>query len=126
MILDASAVLAILLREEGSEALADRILDAETVGIGAPTLTEAAMVLIARLGPSAVGLLDRFLQEFQVEEIPFGSDHWRAAADAYIHFGKGRNPAGLNFGDCMSYAVAKLSGLPLLYVGNDFSRTDLA
>jgi len=65
------------------------------------------------------------LQEAQVAVVPFGEDHWRAAVDAYIRFGKGRHAAALNFGDCLTYATARLSGLPLLAAGRDFSKTDL-
>jgi len=57
--------------------------------------------------------------------IPFGTDHWTAAHDAFLRFGKGRHPARLNLGDCMTYATAKLAGEPLLCLGNDFAQTDL-
>ncbi len=60
-----------------------------------------------------------------IEEIPFGSVHWREAVDAFRRFGRGRHPAGLNFGDCLTYAVASLSGEPLLFVGDSFAKTDL-
>ena len=66
-----------------------------------------------------------FIAEFRVVSIPFGADHWREAVAAYSRFGRGRSPAALNFGDCLSYAVARLSGEPLLCVGDDFTRTDL-
>ncbi len=65
------------------------------------------------------------LDELGIQEIPFGELHWREAVDAYRRFGKGRHPAALNFGDCMTYAVASLTGEPLLFVGNDFGHTDL-
>jgi ribonuclease VapC len=58
--------------------------------------------------------------------IPFSEEHWRAAVDPYTRFGKGRHAAGLNFGDCLTYAVARLAGQPLLFVGDDFSKTDLS
>jgi len=80
----------------------------------------------ARLGPSARGLLERFLDEVGMQEIPFGELHWREAVDAYRRFGKGRPPASLNFGDCMTYAVAALAGEPLLFRGDDFSQTDVS
>jgi ribonuclease VapC len=72
-----------------------------------------------------VDLLARFLQEAGLTVIPFGEEHWRAAVEAYAKFGKGRHPAGLNFGDCLTYAVARLAGQRLLFVGTDFSKTDL-
>ena len=65
------------------------------------------------------------LDELAIEEISFGSVHWREAVEAYRTFGKGQDPAGLNFGDCLTYAVARLSGEPLLFVGDDFLKTDL-
>ena len=65
------------------------------------------------------------LDELAIEEISFGSVHWREAVEAYREFGKRQDPAGLNFGDCLTYAVARLSGEPLLFVGKGFSKTDL-
>ena len=126
MIVDTSAILAIIFREPGYETLIERLLTAKQAGIGTPTLTEAALVLTGRLTTDPRMTLKRFLQEFAIAEVPFGPEHWRAAADAYERYGKGRHPARLNFGDCMSYAVAHIARQPLLYAGNDFARTDLA
>jgi len=70
-------------------------------------------------------LLGRILQEYAVNVVPFSQEHWAEATDAFMRYGKGRHPAALNFGDCMTYAVAKLSGQSLLAVGDDFPRTDL-
>jgi ribonuclease VapC len=125
MILDASAILAVVFREAGCEALIDKLLATPRKAVGAPTLAEAALVLTARLGPAAAGIIERFVQEFELVVLPFGEPHWRATAEAYFRFGKGRHPAALNFGDCLAYAVARLADRPLLFVGNDFSRTDL-
>lgn len=125
MILDSSAVIAVLLAEPNHETLADRLAEASQVGIGAPTLTECGIVLSARLGALGKTLLGRFVQEAALTVIPFGPDHWVAAVGAYLRFGKGRHPAALNFGDCMSYATAQLADAPLLCVGEDFTRTDL-
>jgi ribonuclease VapC len=125
MILDSSALLAIVFKEPGFEAILDRIAAAPGVAAGTPTLAETGVVLHARLGGNAAGLLERMLDELDVQELPFGELHWREAADAYRRFGKGRHLAALNFGDCMTYAVASLSGEPLLFVGDDFSQTDL-
>ena len=124
MILDTSAVLAILLREPEARRFAVLVSEAQEVGIAGPTLVEAGIVLGARLGFRSA-LLHRFLQEGQISVLPFGEPHWHAAVSAYETFGKGRHPAGLNFGDCFSYAVAKLTQQPLLCKGNDFSQTDL-
>lgn len=125
MIVDSSALLAIVFREPGHEDLLSRIRDAEIVAAGAPTLTETGIVLEARLGDRAPGLLERLLDELAVQEVGFGSVHWREALEAFRRFGKGRHAAALNFGDCMTYAVARLTGEPLLCVGDDFPQTDL-
>ena len=125
MILDSSAVVAVLLAEPEHEAIVDRLIQDQQPAIGAPTLTECGIVLGARLGTLGKTLLARFVQETPLAVIPFGPDHWIAAIDAFLRFGKGRHPAALNFGDCMAYATAQLANVPLLCVGNDFVRTDL-
>jgi len=124
MIVDASALVAIVLREPGWEALVDA-LAASPSGAGAPTLAEAGLVLTAKLGPRGRSLLARLVQEARIAVVPFTDEHWPIAIQAYARFGKGRHPAGLNFGDCLTYAVASLAGQPLLYVGEDSARTDL-
>jgi ribonuclease VapC len=125
VIVDSSAIIAILLKEPGYERLRDGLAGAEQASIGAPTVVESSMVLCARLGRAGKTLLARFLEEAEIEVLEFTADHWTVAADAFIHYGKGRHPAGLNFGDCMTYAVAKLAGEPLLCLGDDFPATDL-
>lgn len=97
---------------------------ADVVGVGAPTLVETAAVLGARI-PEARHLLDDFLRRVEAQVVPFGVDHWEVARGAYERFGKGRHPAGLNLGDCFSYATARVAGRPLLCVGDDFPLTDL-
>lgn len=126
MTVDSSALLAIVFREPGHDWLIERMAAADAVLAGAPTLAETAIVLRARLGSQADGLVERLLDEFDVQEVPFGELHWREAVDAYRRFGKGQHAAALNFGDCMSYATAKLAGEPLLFVGKDFTRTDIS
>jgi ribonuclease VapC len=125
MIVDSSAVLAILFREEGFEAYLDQLLTDPAPAMGAPTLAEIGIVLTARLGEDASGLLERFVDELGIQEIPFGELHWREAVSAYRRFGQGRHEASLSFGDCLTYAVAALAGEPLLHAGDDFVRTDL-
>lgn len=125
MIVDSSAILAIVFQEVGFEALLDSLENAPGAAAGTPTLAETGIVLQARLGDGAHGLLERMVDELGIQEVTFGEIHWREAMDAYRRFGKGRHPAALNFGDCMAYAVAKLSGEPLLFTGNDFGLTDL-
>ena len=125
MVLDSSAIVSIVLRQPGHDRLVTGISQAEFVAVGAPTLAEAAIVLTNRLGRNAVILLAEFLREAAIEVIPFGRDHYEIAVDAYARFGKGRHPAALNFGDCLTYSVARISGMPLLFTGDDFSKTDL-
>jgi ribonuclease VapC len=126
MVLDSSAIVAIELQEPGFESLVDRIRDADAVLIGLPTMFETAMVLTGRRVRDARPWLRGFLQSVDAEAVPFTEAHLNAAMEAFLRFGKGRHPAALNFGDCMSYAVAKVANMPLLYVGNDFPQTDIA
>jgi ribonuclease VapC len=126
MVLDSSAIVAIHLREPGHERLIERIDAAEVVVVGVPTLLETVMVLTARLGQDARPMLAAFLRRLEAEVIPFNEEHLDAAAGAFMRFGRGRHPAALNFGDCMSYAVASVAGMPLLFTGEDFGRTDIA
>jgi ribonuclease VapC len=125
VIVDSSAIVAILLKEPGYERLRDRLAAADQVRTGAPTVVASSLVLVARLGHAGKTLLARFLQEAEIEVVEFAVDHWTIAADAYVAYGKGRHRAGLNFGDCMTYAVAKLAEEPLLCLGDDFPATDL-
>jgi ribonuclease VapC len=125
MIVDTSAAVAIILREPHFEELADRLLDEVEVGMGTPSLAECGIVLASRPHPDWRTLIDEFKARFELEDIPFSSDHWVIAVEAYEKFGKGRHPARLNFGDCLSYAVARVENRPLLFVGNDFPLTDL-
>jgi len=126
MVLDSSAIVAIHLREPGHERLVERIDAAEVVVVGVPTLLETAMVLTARLGQDARPMIFGFLRRLEAEVVPFNEEHLDAAITAFIRFGRGRHPAALNFGDCMSYAVASAVGMPLLFTGEDFRRTDIA
>jgi ribonuclease VapC len=125
MILDSSAILAILLREPGFEAIVNSIATAESLAVGAPTLAETGIVLENRMGAGARSVLVHFMHEWKVEIIAFGEDHWQESVSAYSRYGKGKHRAALNFGDCMTFAVAKLSGQPLLCTGEDFSKTDV-
>jgi ribonuclease VapC len=125
VIVDSSAIVAVLLREPGYEPVLEHLAAASAPAAGAPTLTETGIVLAARMGVTGKTLLARFVQESGLVVIPFGEQHWGAAVDAFLRYGKGRHPAGLNFGDCMTYAVARLAGEPLLCLGDDFAKTDL-
>ena len=125
MILDTSAIIAVLFREPAAAMLLERMRATSVRAAGTPTLVETGIVVTARAGEPAIGWLHRFLQAFDVVEIPFEGPHWQAAVTAYAAFGRGRHPAGLNFGDCLTYATAKVAGEPLLCLGDDFRQTDL-
>jgi ribonuclease VapC len=125
VILDSSAVVAILKREPRQEEIAIKLEEAEIVAIGAPTLFETGIVAIGALGERGRALIAQFLESFEVEVIPFGQMHWEAAAEAFLRYGKGRHPAALSYGDCMTYATARIAEKPLLFAGNDFAQTDI-
>jgi ribonuclease VapC len=125
MIVDSSVLVAILLFEPSYPDLVERMRSGEGVGVGAPTVVETLIVLANRMRGDPTGLLKDLLQAIEAEVIPFTEDHSQAALKACLRFGKGRHPAALNFGDCLSYAVASVAGQPLLYVGDNFSRTDI-
>lgn len=125
MIVDSSALIAILFREPDHLTLAEALNQAEHVSIAAPTLLEASMVVAGRVGAEGLVGLDRLISEIRATTIPFTSEHAALARQAFLIYGKGRHKAGLNFGDCISYATARLAGQPLLFKGDDFSLTDI-
>ncbi len=125
MVVDTSALIAILLLEPEAERFTRAIADARPRLISAANLLEAAIVIEGRLGPKAGGDLDDFVADVGREVEPVTSDEVRVARQAYRTYGRGNHPAGLNFGDCFAYALAKTAGLPLLFKGNDFTRTDI-
>jgi ribonuclease VapC len=125
LILDTSAILAILFREPEQDDFLGKVGSAPMVGIGAPTLVETAIVLGARLGERAPSMLSAMVDRAGIVIISFDSPHWHLATDAWLRFGRGRHPAALNFGDCLAYATARLANRPLLCKGEDFSKTDL-
>lgn len=125
MIFDSSAVHALLREEPGHHALYPALEAADGLAIGAPTLFETTMVATTRYGGRGERLVEHFLGSWEVTVIPFDERHWRAAARAFARYGKGRHPAALNFGDCLSYATARVTGEPLLFVGKDFAKTDI-
>lgn len=126
MTLDSSALLAILFGESGYLDLVDRILEAETPRVGTPTLAETGMVLAARRKTSGVKDLDALISELGVTIVPFTDAHYAEAVRAFQRYGRGRHKAGLNFGDCLSYAVAAVADDTLLFVGDDFTETDIS
>jgi ribonuclease VapC len=125
MVVDTSALVAILGREEGWERLADALVSASTRRISAATLVEAGIVVHAMYGDHGERELDLLLSRARIETVAFNDEQSEVARSAYRRFGKGRHPAALNFGDCFSYALATALGEPLLFVGNDFARTDI-
>lgn len=126
MTLDSSALVAILFAESGHLDLVDRILEADHVRVGAPTLVEASLVMSGRRRTPSAREVEGLVAELGVTVVPFGEAEWRLAVDAFTRFGRGRHPAALNFGDCLAYATARSLGDELLFVGDDFARTDLA
>ena len=125
MIIDTSALVAILAGEADASRFAQAVESDPMPQIGTPALLEASIVLTRWYGDTALAALDAFMHESGADVIAFDLPQLRAAQAAYLRFGKGRHPAGLNFGDCMSYALAQASREPLLFKGNDFSQTDI-
>jgi ribonuclease VapC len=125
IVVDTSAMFAILTGEPERGWLAAQLADAGDRLMSAPTALELGIVLEAR-SPAAAGILRRTLRDTEITVTPFDDGMAERALDAWRRFGKGRHPASLNFGDCCSYALAEATGCPILCVGNDFKRTDLA
>ena len=125
MIVDTSAVLAVLFREPDAARFARAITSAPIRRMSAATLLETTIVLESRSGPAAGYELDAFLQEAEIELEPVTPEQAQAARRAWRRFGKGNHPAGLNFGDCFAYALAEATREPLLFKGGDFELTDV-
>lgn len=125
MILDSSALVTIALDEPEREAFVAKINAADTIAVAAPTLVEAGIVLSARTGTDASDLLAELVTASEAVVIEFGPAHWQRAVSAWWRFGKSRHPAGLNFGDCISYAAAEVADDRLLAKGDDFAQTDI-
>jgi ribonuclease VapC len=125
MVIDTSALLAIFLAEPERKAFLDSIFQAETRMISAANVLETGIVLEARRGESAGLEFDLFLVRANLQIVSVDSEQVEIARSAWRKYGKGRHPAGLTFGDCFAYALAKFTGEPLLAKGDDFSATDL-
>jgi ribonuclease VapC len=125
MIVDTSAIIAILRDEADADELAQAIESAEVRRVSAATYVEAAIVTDSNRDPIISSSLDSFLQRSRIHIEPVSVGQARLAREAYRDFGKGRHKAGLNFGDCFAYALAKEMGEPLLFKGNDFRKTDV-
>lgn len=125
MVLDTSALLAVLLNEPDAPAFRLAI-EADPVRLlSAASLVETAIVIEARVGEAGGRELDLLLQKASIEIVAVDADQTDIARHAYRNFGKGRHAAGLNYGDCFSYALAYSSREPLLFKGEDFSKTDV-
>lgn len=125
VVVDTSAVVAVLLREPGSDALAERLESAATRLMSAATRVELGIVIEARLGPVGADLLARFIRDAEIEIVAVDTVIADRALGAWRRYGKGRHRAALNVGDCFSYALAEHTGLALMCTGADFSATDL-
>jgi ribonuclease VapC len=123
--IDSSAWVAIRFKEPGYELLFEKVTRADTVLVSAPTALEIAIVLTRRFLVDPRPSLTSDFETYGVQMVPLNKRHADVAIQAFLTYGKGRHPAKLNFGDCLSYAVASLAGIPLLYTGDDFSKTDI-
>ena len=125
MVLDTSAIVAILLDEPGHAAFGRRIEDDARRLVSAATRIEATFVIEGRKGAAGRERLERFFHLTGAEIMPVTLEQVEIACAAFRRYGKGRHPAGLNFGDVFAYALAKATGEPLLYKGDDFAKTDI-
>ena len=125
MIVDTSAVLAVLFGEPDAERYDEAMAQAEHCRMSVANYLEAAIVLESRTGEAGGYELDAFLEEAGIDLEPVTSDQARAARRAWRRFGKGNHPAGLNFGDCFAYALSEVTHEPLLFKGEDFALTDI-
>ena len=125
MIVDSSAIVAILRAESDRDVYLSAIDSANQCRIPAPTLVETTMVLAGTHRADMMDKLDAFLRAASIETIAFTADHAAVARQAFLRYGKGRHPAALNFGDCIAYATARLEAMPLLFKGDDFRLTDI-
>jgi ribonuclease VapC len=125
MVVDTSALLAILQDEPERRSFNEALESADARLISVATLVETSILIESRYGAEGLHDLDLLLERAGIEPVPVDLEQARVARSAWSRFGKGRHPAGLNFGDCFSYALARVLGEPLLYKGADFSQTDI-
>jgi ribonuclease VapC len=125
VIIDASALLAVVLAEPDAPRYATAIANASERRMPAAAWFEAAMQVDASGDEFAVNRFDDFIRDFRIRIVPFTAEHARHARVGRRLYGRNRHPARLNFGDCMVYGVAKAEREPLLFKGNDFSQTDI-
>ena len=125
MIVDTSAFVAILYREPEAQAFIERIHEADVCRISVANYVELSMAIESQLGPDGMRQAEAFFRRAGVVVEPVTLEHGELARQAFLDFGKGRHKAGLNFGDCFSYALAKATGEALLFRGADFAMTDI-
>jgi ribonuclease VapC len=125
VILDTSALIAILYDEPERVEFARLIYDAESCRISVASFVELSMVVESQIGPEAGRQVDMLFRRTGIVIEPVTVEHGHLARQAFLDYGKGRHKAGLNFGDCFSYALSKATGEPLLFKGKDFSQTDI-
>jgi ribonuclease VapC len=125
MIVDTSAIIAVLLGEEEADDFTEQMLKSDDCLMSAVSFVEASIIAESNGGDGGVRQLDAFLRTAGISIEPVSEEQALAARQAYSDFGKGRHAAGLNLGDCFSYALAKVSGEPLLFKGADFRKTDI-
>ena len=125
MIVDSSALFAVLNRESDAERYQEAMLTAPNCRMSVANILEAFMVAEGRSGPAAGRELEAFLARAGIEPEPVTVEQMEAARQAWRRFGRGNHPAGLNFGDCFAYALASVTGEPLLFKGGDFPQTDI-
>jgi ribonuclease VapC len=125
MIVDTSALLAVLFGEKDAETYARAISEAEVCRISAATFVEVSIVVESQTGDAGSRQWDSFFRTASISIEPVTEEHAHAARQAWSDFGQARHAAGLNFGDCFSYALAKISGEPLLFKGQDFRKTGI-
>jgi ribonuclease VapC len=126
MVVDSSALAAIVLDESRKIEFITKLTEAVSLKVSAATLVECSMVLLVRGGQVKVDILDALLERFLVEIVPVDRVQALLARQAFDRFGRGRHKAKLNLGDCFTYALARYTGEPLLFQGNDFGQTDIA
>jgi ribonuclease VapC len=125
MIIDTSAIIAVLFNEQDAEFYARAIARSDSRRISAATFVEAAIVVETQTETAGARQLDAFLRQADIVIEPVTEEHAHIARQAFTDYGKGRHRAGLNYGDCFSYALAKATGETLLFKGEDFTKTDL-
>lgn len=125
MVIDTSAIVAILQRERGHRSFIEAIEDADRARMSVASFVETSVVIESRYGAQGLHDLDRFLARAGIELIPVDAEQGQLARGAFSRYGKGRHRANLNYGDCFSYAAAMVLGEPLLFKGGDFVHTDV-